>query len=85
VLAAMSDEVYSVYEAKTHLSRLIERAAKGEEIVISKNGVPVARLVGLPRMDGPRRPANAMRIARIADDFDAPDPEIDRLFSAGPT
>jgi len=38
-------ESYNVHEAKTHLSRLLERAHQGEEILISKNGVPYARLV----------------------------------------
>lgn len=33
------------YEAKTHLPALLERVAKGEEIVITKHGVPIARLV----------------------------------------
>jgi prevent-host-death family protein len=80
----MSDDVYSLYDAKTHLSRLVERAANGEEIVIAKNGVPVAKLVGVPFRGEPRRPANAMEITDIAEDFDARDPEIERLFSGGP-
>ncbi len=37
----------NLYEAKTHLSSLVERAAAGEEIVIAKNGKPMARLVAL--------------------------------------
>ena len=40
-------EVVNVHEAKTHLSRLLERAHNGEEIVVAKNGVPYARIVGL--------------------------------------
>ena len=45
-----------VYEAKTRLSQLIDRAAKGEEIIITKHGIPVAALVpvaGPPLMVGP--------------------------------
>lgn len=38
----------NLYEAKTQLSSLVERAASGEEIVIAKNGKPMARLVALP-------------------------------------
>jgi prevent-host-death family protein len=38
---------YTVHAAKTHLSKLIERAAKGEEIVIARGNKPVARLVPL--------------------------------------
>ena len=42
----MSKQV-NLYEAKTQLSRLVEEAARGEEIVIAKNGKPIARLVAL--------------------------------------
>ena len=38
-------ETVSLYEAKTHLSSLVERAARGEEIVIAESGKPKARLV----------------------------------------
>ena len=44
----------NVHEAKTHLSRLIERAENGEEVVIARNGTPVARLVAHGRELGPR-------------------------------
>jgi prevent-host-death family protein len=39
----------NLYEAKTHLSRLVDEAAKGNEIVIAKNDKPVARLVALAK------------------------------------
>ncbi len=70
----------TLHEAKTHLSGLVDRAAAGEEIVIAKNGVPQARLVPLAARGVRRAPANAMRIRRIAADFDAPDPAIEALF-----
>lgn len=70
----------TLYDAKTHLSALVDRAAAGEEIVIAKNGVPQARLVPLAFRGRLRKPANAMGIRRIADDFDAPDPLIERWF-----
>lgn len=44
----MSKQV-NLYEAKTHLSRLIEEAAKGDEIIIAKNNRPLARLVPLAK------------------------------------
>jgi antitoxin (DNA-binding transcriptional repressor) of toxin-antitoxin stability system len=59
----------------------VERAAAGEEIVIAKNGVARARLVPLAAQAGPRRPANALRISHIAEDFDAPDAALARLFA----
>lgn len=46
---------YNVHEAKTHLSRLLDRAHAGEEIVIAKDGRPWARLVPLIN-EAPRRP-----------------------------
>jgi prevent-host-death family protein len=72
----------TLYEAKTHLSGLVDRAAAGEEIVIAKNGIPQARLVPLTVRGERRAPANAMRIRRIAADFDTPDPTIDAMFGA---
>jgi prevent-host-death family protein len=64
----------NLYEAKTQLSSLVERAANGEEIVIAKAGKPMARLVP-PTSAGqsPRKPGkNYMGITFIAEDFDAP-------------
>jgi prevent-host-death family protein len=70
----------TLYEAKTHLSGLVDRAAAGEEIVIAENGVPQARLVPLTARGEPRKRANAMRVSRITADFDAADPAIEALF-----
>jgi len=64
----------NLYEAKTQLSSLVERAAKGEEIVIAKAGKPMARLVPpSTASQSPRTPGkNFMGITYIAEDFDAP-------------
>jgi prevent-host-death family protein len=70
----------NVYDAKTHLSSLLEQVAAGEEVVIAKNGVPMAKLVPLPRTTAPRRPAGALGVSWIAEDFDAPDPDTEVLF-----
>ncbi len=70
----------SLYDAKTHLSGLVDRAAAGEEIVISKSGVPLARLMPIAARGARRVPANAMGVAWIAPDFDAPDPRIEGMF-----
>jgi antitoxin (DNA-binding transcriptional repressor) of toxin-antitoxin stability system len=59
----------------------VERAAKGEEIVIARAGRPVARLVPLGGAARPRRPGLLKGRIRIRKDFDAPLPEdILRLF-----
>ncbi len=67
----------NIHEAKTHLSRLVEDAATGEEIVIAKNGKPIARLVALEKAIRPRKPGKWKGRIKIHDDFDAPlPPEI---------
>jgi prevent-host-death family protein len=70
----------SLYEAKTHLSALVDDAERGEDIVIGKNGVAKARLVRVAQWTREREPSGLLRIRHIADDFDAPDPENNRLF-----
>jgi prevent-host-death family protein len=72
----------NLYNAKTHLSKLVDRAAAGEEIVIAKAGKPKAKLVPY---EPPRKKRvfgqNLLGITYIADDFDAPlPPEIQRYF-----
>ena len=63
-----------VHEAKTHLSRLLARVAAGEEILISRGGKPVARLVPAGPRRGRRRAGRFVGKGRVADDFDAPLP-----------
>jgi len=71
----------NVYEAKTHLSQLLDRAAAGEEIVIARAGRPVARLVALSAATSRSRTPGAWRgKVRIADDFDELSDEIDAAF-----
>jgi prevent-host-death family protein len=65
----------NLYEAKTHLSELVERAARGEEVVIAKAGQPKARLMPLGRPQPPRKPGAWKGRVVIAPDFDAPLPE----------
>jgi prevent-host-death family protein len=71
--------VVNIHEAKTHLSRLLEAAERGEEIVIARAGQPVATLAAYRP---PRRriaPPGSMKGGdwQMADDFDAP---LDALF-----
>lgn len=74
-------ETVNLYEAKTHLSELVERAAAGEEIVIAKAGKPRARLVQLREEQPARKPGGWEGQIWIADDFDDPlPPEILRGF-----
>ena len=71
----------NVHEAKTHLSRLLERVARGEEIVIAKAGHPVAKLIAIAPRE--RQPGRLKGRIRIGKDFDAPLPkEIARAFGS---
>ena len=60
----------NIHHAKTHLSRLIEDVAGGNEVLIAKGGKPMARLVPLGRDDSPRRPGLLKGKLRISDEFD---------------
>lgn len=73
----------NMHEAKTHLSRLVDRAAAGEEIVIARAGRPVARLVAYEK-SSPDRELGAWRgQVWIAADFDDTDEETLRSFEEG--
>ena len=65
----------NVHEAKTHLSRLLARVEAGEEIVISRGGRPVARLVGVTSLPPTRTLGMDRGRLRVPEDFDAPLPE----------
>jgi prevent-host-death family protein len=65
-------EAYNIHEAKTNLSRIIDRVEHGEEIIISRAGTPVAKVVPLqPRARRTARGTLAGSL-RLADDWDSP-------------
>ena len=74
--------IVNIHEAKTQFSRLVERAEKGEEIVIGRAGKPVARLVAYePTVE--RRKAGVWKgKVRLAADFDATPAELIEMFEA---
>lgn len=61
----------NIHEAKTHFSRLVKRAAAGEEIVIARGGKSIAKLVSLGQDLTPRRPGPMRGRIHLAEDFDA--------------
>lgn len=67
-------EPVALYEAKTNLSALVDRAAAGAEFVITKSGKPMARLVPLEDAATPRVPGRGKGQWQLADNFDAPLP-----------
>ena len=77
----MSDHIVSLYEAKTHLSRLVEQAAHGDPVIITRHGKPLARLVAFEEAPKRRQPGGWEGRVVIRDDFDDPlPPELLRAF-----
>ena len=74
----------NIHQAKTHLSRLLQRVTAGEEVTIARAGIPVAKLIAA----GPQGKSRPMGMDKgkiwIAEDFDAPDPELEALFYDAP-
>lgn len=71
---------YNVHEAKTHFSRILEQVATGEEVIISKAGKPVAKVVPLrPRVHRTGRGSLRDQI-RIREDFDELPDDIAEAF-----
>lgn len=60
----------NVHEAKTHLSRLLERVEAGETVIIARAGAPVARLVSMRRAERPPRLGFLVGAYTVPDDFD---------------
>ncbi len=70
----------NIHEAKTHLSRLIEEAVAGEEVVIAKAGKPQVKLVPVQAEPPKRKPGSARGKIKILPGFDEMDEEITELF-----
>jgi len=74
--------IVNVHDAKTHLSRLLERVEAGEEVVIARAGRPIARLVPYARRTRPRPLGIWRGQVEIAPDFDEASEELIRLFES---
>ena len=70
----------NIQAAKTHLSRLVEEAVAGEEIVLAKAGKPLVRLTPVQPDASPRKPGAWKGKVRMARDFNAEDETITQLF-----
>jgi prevent-host-death family protein len=74
----------NIHEAKTHLSRLLQKVAAGEEVTIARAGVPIARLVAVKQEKAVRPMGFARGQVWIADDFNAPLPgDLLKAFYGG--
>jgi prevent-host-death family protein len=71
-----------MHEAKTRLSQLVELVEEGERVVIARGGVPVVELVPHRPVRPARRGGQWKKKAHIAEDFDAPMPELEELFGS---
>jgi prevent-host-death family protein len=65
----------TIHEAKTNLSRLIQKAEEGEEVVIARGSKPVARLVAVGEVKGRRQPGSLKGTLRVVPEFFEPLPE----------
>jgi prevent-host-death family protein len=54
----MKTSVVTIHQAKTNLSRLIQKASNGEEVIISRGSIPVARLIAIGEIKGHRQPGS---------------------------
>jgi len=77
-------DIVNIHDAKTHLSRLVERVEGGEEVVIARAGRPVARLVPVERRTKPRVLGSLRGRVWLAPDWDSPEvnAEIARDFDS---
>jgi prevent-host-death family protein len=73
-------EKYTIHKAKTHLSKLLEKVEKGEEIIISRGKNPVAILKKYEESDTPRKAGRLKGKIKIADDFNEFGEDLQGLF-----
>jgi prevent-host-death family protein len=73
-------EIANIHEAKSRLSRLIEQAMSGEEVIIAKAGRPMVRLEPIRADDSPRQGGQWRGLVKIADDFDELPDDIAAAF-----
>jgi prevent-host-death family protein len=75
----MKTTVVTIHEAKTNLSRLLRKASAGEEVIISRGSVPVARLVPIGEIQGKRRPGSLKGKLVVGPEFfeSLPNDELD--------
>jgi prevent-host-death family protein len=78
-------QTVNMHQAKSSLSRLVERALAGEDVVIARNGEPLVRLVPVSKTRQPRVPERGKGTVSIDPDFQFTEQEIAELFEARPT
>jgi len=79
-MRGQNTKVVNVHEAKTNFSKLLKLVERGEDVIIARAGRPIARLGPLATALPDRTPGSANGLIIIADDFDAPMPDLERAF-----
>ena len=77
-------EIANIHEAKSKLSKLVDRALAGEDVIIARAGKPVVRLTPIRSDDLPRQGGQWKGLVRIADDFDTLPDEVASAFGIDP-
>jgi antitoxin (DNA-binding transcriptional repressor) of toxin-antitoxin stability system len=77
----MTETIVNIHEAKTHLSRLLQRVQAGERVVIAKAGRPIATIERIPGSTARRTPGRDKGVVIVGPDFDDPLPEFDPDYS----
>lgn len=73
-------QIVNIHQAKTNLSKLIEKTLAGEDVIVAKAGKPVVKLVAYTKPLKPRKPGLWKGKISIPDNFTDEDPEINALF-----
>ncbi len=66
--------IFTIHQAKTNLSKLIQKAAAGEEVMIARGAKPVARLIAVGEVKGKRTPGSLKGTLRVGPEFFEPLP-----------
>ncbi|OJW13058.1 MAG: antitoxin [Planctomycetales bacterium 71-10] len=77
-------EIANIHDAKSRLSKLVEQALRGEEVVIARAGKPLVRLVPIEADASPRVGGQWKGRVRIAEDFDSLPEDVAEAFGMGP-
>jgi prevent-host-death family protein len=71
--------IFTIHQAKTNLSRLIQKASEGEEVIIARGSKPVARVVPVGEVKGKRQPGSLKGKLRVGPEFFEPLPSSELL------
>lgn len=68
----MGEHAVDLSQAQARLAELVQEAARGEEVILTEGGEPIAKIIPITRAQGPREFGSARGLIHMAEDFDAP-------------